>query len=76
MYVVQEANCRIGQIVKQSKLSDLRAKSYTGSAEELERILSALLLKTNPSDPHLLPRGVELAASVDKDCVTVCLPNP
>lgn len=62
--------------MKQSKISDFRAKSYTGPAEELERILSALLLKTSVSEPHLLPRGVELAASVDKNCVTVCLPGP
>lgn len=61
--------------MKQSKISDFRAKSYTGPAEELERILSTLLLKMNISEPHLLLRGVELAASVDKDCITVCLPN-
>lgn len=59
--------------MKQSKINDLRAKSYAGSAEELERIFSSLLLKTSVSDPHLLPRGVELAASVDDGSVTVCL---
>lgn len=58
--------------MKQSRIDDLRAKSYTGPVEELERILSTLLLKTSVSEPHLLPRGVELAASVDNDSITVC----
>lgn len=58
--------------MKQSKLDELRAKSYTGSVAEMERIFS-VLLKIPITEPQLVPRGVEMAASVDKNSITVCV---
>lgn len=56
--------------MRQSKIYELRAKSYTGTAEDLRKIFSALLLKQDGGSDDL-SRGVELAAAVDDKCVTV-----
>jgi len=57
--------------VTQSKIYELRARSYTGTSEDLENIFLALLLKQDTG----IERGVELAAAVDAKGVTVGLPR-
>jgi len=54
-------------VVTQSKIYELRARSYTGTSEDLEKIFLALLLKQDTG----IERGVELAAAVDAKGVTV-----
>lgn len=58
-------------VVTQSKVYELRARSYTGTSEDLEKIFLALLLKQDTR----IERGVELAAAVDAKGVTVWLPR-
>ncbi|PWW72650.1 hypothetical protein C7212DRAFT_335721, partial [Tuber magnatum] len=53
--------------VTQSKIYELRARSYTGTSEDLEKIFLALLLKQDVG----VERGVELAAAVDAKGVTL-----
>jgi len=57
--------------VTQSRIYELRARSYTGTSEDLEKIFLALLLKQDTG----VERGVELAAAVDAKGVTVRLPR-
>ncbi|PUU76475.1 hypothetical protein B9Z19DRAFT_1088186 [Tuber borchii] len=53
--------------ITQSKIYELRAGSYTGTSEDLEKIFLALLLKQDTG----IERGVELAAAVDAKGVTL-----
>ncbi|RPA99512.1 hypothetical protein L873DRAFT_1767181 [Choiromyces venosus 120613-1] len=53
--------------IAQSKIYELRAKSYNGTSEDLEKIFLALLLKRDAR----IERGVELAAAVDGRGVTL-----
>ncbi|KAL7267063.1 ribose-5-phosphate isomerase rki1 [Rhizina undulata] len=58
--------------LKQTKLPDLRHKSYSGSSQELEKIFSALLLRQSIDDDKLLV-GLEITSSVEDDTLTLAI---